>query len=164
VGRRPQTDTRGAALLVGSVRGDGSDATVLAPPPAEERAKSNDFSDQGQFAEIRMAADEIEPLDVSVLPGAAHVAVLMRGRYLGTEVFDPFFGSLIPALDLDAYEYVLIDAATAAPVQRFRTRCALAWARGSFLDDFECAVAPGQDEAERPGFVPRDLQVLYGAR
>ncbi len=163
VGAQPSAGATGAFHLLGSVEIDGTGATMIELPSSEERAVANDFSGQGQFAEMRMNADGLVAIDLAVLPGGEHVGILSIGAYHGEEQGDPFFGAIIPEMDLTAFEYLLVDTASGVPVQRVRTRCDLVWANNAFLDDFSCSQAPGQDVVS-PAFIPEQLSVLYGVR
>ncbi|RMH43568.1 MAG: hypothetical protein D6689_04845 [Deltaproteobacteria bacterium] len=167
LGVQPSTGGRGAFLVIGSVTFDGRDAAVLELPAAEERALSDDFSDEGQFAEVRMTADGLVPLDLAVFPGADHVGVLYRGYYHGdAQLLDVGLATVtvIPEMDLDAWEYLLVDASTGALVQRTRTRCDLRYDPDAFLDRWSCTQAPGQNVVTGEGYAPLQLAVLNGFR
>jgi len=163
-GAQPATADQGAFHVLGSVRLDGSNASVVAMPVAQEVARSLNFDDPGQSAEIRIDADDLVVLDMAVLPGAEHIALLSRGAYRGTPQGNLIFGPIIPAMTLDAWEYLLVDAASGVSVQRVRTRCDLTWAHNAFLDQFECATVPGQQLATGASYAPTHVAVLGGAR
>jgi len=167
VGVQPSSGTTGARLIVGAVGFDRTGVTVLELPEAEERALSRDFTGPGQFAELAMNADALFPLDLAVLPGEGHVAVLTRGFYHGNEVVGTILGIptlIVPEMTITAFEYQLIDAGSGTPVQRVRTMCDLDWSHDAYLDDFACTTVPGQDIVPNPEFAPRHLSVLNGAR
>src|SRR5690606_258285 len=95
VGVVPPAQSRGAAMVIGSIRADGSGGTLLELPTSEENLQADNFSFPGQDAELRLTADALTPLDVSALPGGEHIAVLSRGYYHGEEVREAIFGTVI---------------------------------------------------------------------
>jgi hypothetical protein len=154
----------GAYLVVSTIELGGGGAAVLELAPSEERALTRDFTDEGQNAELRMTADALFPLELAVLPGGEHVGILSRAYYHGEPEVDIIFGTIIPEMTINAWEYLLVDASTGAPVQRVRTKCDLNWERGAFLDDWVCTQAPGQVVVSGMGYEPDHLSVLNGAR
>lgn len=167
VGATPQVTGMPAYLSVSSARLDGSDEVRVALPAMEERAQVEDLMEPGQSAEIRIGADDVVALDMAVVPGGNHVAVLSEGFYHGTEMIlnDPFFGPIriIPEMTITTYEYLLVDIATGGFVQRVRTWCDLKVLSDTFLQDFRCTRAAGQDAAGS-AFRPQHINVLYGSR
>lgn len=167
VGTLPATTDRGRRLIVVSVQLDGTGETRLELPPAEERAKSDDFSGDGQAAEQRMDADDLHALDIAVAPGSDHLAITTWAYFHANEVGDFLGAPIIPQMQIEAHEYVLINGSTNAIVQRVRTQCQLEWESDPFnppiLNSWRCTQAAGQDITET-SYVPRHLSILYGAR
>jgi hypothetical protein len=160
----------GAHLVIGSVRLDGTDGTVIDLPAAEERAKTDVLSDPGQSGEVRIDADTIHALDLAVLPDGERIAFLQRAYFFAAEI-DGYVGFtpaiLLPQIEITTYEYQLVDANTGAPIQRLRTYCTLTTTASDWgpllLEDFECTENAGQDVAAVP-YLPRHVAVLYGDR
>lgn len=155
----------GAHLVLAQAALDGSGASTVDLPVPDERADSDDFTMSGQGAEVRISADQIEALDLAVLPDGARIGVLIAAAYHANQSQQEFLPGvpLIPAIDVTTWEYQLLDAPTATPLQRMRTRCDLQWAHNGFLDAFHCTRAQGQDQAASE-YVPTHVSVLYGDR
>jgi hypothetical protein len=161
----------GVRLVLATATVDGAQESRLDFPTTQELAQTNDLAEGGQIAEVRLDADRLEALGLSVVPDARHVALLVHGSYHGDEVVRPIpVGGeivdqvILPRLDLDTYEYQLVDVTTGVAAQRLRTSCAIDWERGvAFLDDWSCAALPGQETAEDE-FVARQVAVLYGGQ
>jgi len=157
-------------LVLDSVNADGSAASRLDIAATQELAKSNDLTEAGQVTEVRLDADQIEAYSMSVLPDGRNVVLLVHGTYHADEVVRPvevggvtFNQSIVPALDMETYEYQLVDVTTGVPTQRMRTSCNIDWDKGvALLDDWSCASAQGQVTASED-FVARQATVLYGA-
>ncbi len=167
VGTLPPSGTASRRLSVVSIGLDGTGEITVELPPSQERARSIDFSGQGQSAEQRMDADILMAYDLAVVPGADQIALLTWGYFSGTEVGDFLGAPIIPDMELTSHEYMLLNASTGATVHRVRTSCELDWESDPFnppiLDDWECTQAPGQDVAEST-YLPQHISVLYGAR
>jgi hypothetical protein len=156
----------GSHVVLASVGIDGSNMTHLDLPVPEERALSTEFDTNGQAAEVRINADGVRVLDMAVLPDGARVALIVSSSYHGDKTGDPGllpFESIIPAIDLSTWEYQLLDVSTGVPLQRMRTRCVADWTHNSYLDNFQCTQAAGQDQAPT-AFQPTRVTVLYGDR
>jgi hypothetical protein len=167
VGTLPPMNGQPRRLIVVSVALDGTGETRVELPPSQERAVSADFTDEGQQAEQRMDADDLEAFDIAVVPGADHIAILARGYYHALEDGDFLGQPIIPEMELEAYEYLLVNASTTALVQRVRTWCDLQWVSDPFnppiLDDWDCSLDADQDVAATP-YVPQHISILYGGR
>ena len=173
----------GRAWALGAIDGNGTAHLVLATieladpampsatiplPVPEELASSDDFDlggVPGQSAEVRMGADQVRPIDLAVLPDGSRLAVLWNGSYetvaFGT---NPFGGPLISGLTLTTSEYQLLDAATAAPLQRLRTRCQGEVKGDGLIKSFACVQSPGQDIVLGDDYAPTHIAVLFGER
>jgi hypothetical protein len=143
---------------------------MVSLPPAEELARSNDLTMAGQTTEVRLAADVIDAYDFAVLPDNRRAALLLHGHYHADETDRevvilgvPQEEVLLPAMDIETYEYQLVDLANGIPSQRLRTSCTINWDRGvAFVDDWSCTSAGGQDTTDQT-FVAGGVSVLYGA-
>lgn len=159
VGHSGGTDS--VRLVLATAGLDGSNPSRLDFPLTQEVAQSNDLSDAGQFGEVRLGADRSDAIGLSVLPDTRHVALLVHGSYHADEVVRNS-QVIVPRMDLETYEYALMDVTTATAAQRLRTSCQISWDRGTaLLDDWSCAVLPGQDAATEQ-FVPRQIAVTFG--
>jgi DNA-binding beta-propeller fold protein YncE len=164
VGRKLQAGA--SRLVLASVSVNGVGATMVELPVPEERALSTEFDTNGQAAEIRIGADGVRAVDLAVLPDGARVAVLATAEYHSNKTGNPGpipVESLIPAIDIETWEYQLLDVATGTPLQRLRTSCTIDWTHTSLLDNFTCTRAPGQD-LSATAFKPARIAVLYGDR
>jgi hypothetical protein len=160
----------GVHLVLASAQLDGRGATRLDLPATQELAQSRDLSGNGQAAEVRIDADRLDAFALSVLPDGRHVALLVHGSYHADEVVLPvdiagieYDETILPRMDVEAYEYQLIDLTTGTLAQRLRTSCKIDWERNvAVLDDWRCASAAGHGSAMED-FVPRQAAVLFGA-
>jgi hypothetical protein len=123
----------------------------------------------GQAAEASLNADAVLAYDLAVLPDGSRIGLLARFEFEGEPVGDVFGSPVFPGILLTTYEYQLLDAVSGTPLERARTYCEHDEIGPSFLQDFECTAAPGQNVIVGAGnteinFVPRDLAVLYGDR
>jgi len=153
-----------AHLILASVPLEGGDLVELDMPTLEERALAVDLAGPGQGGLIQVTADLASAFDMVVLPDDEHVAILVAAVYLTDPSGDAGGGQpILPGITMVTYEYQLVELATGLGAQRLRTYCSLSWDAGALLDDFACALAPGQDQAPT-SFQPSDLAALYGAR
>src|SRR5204863_9730064 len=115
----------------------------------------------GQAAEVRLDADRLDPFGLSVLPDGRGVAVLVRGLYHAeavvrqVHIFDLVYDeTIVPRLDVDAFEYQLVDVGTGIVTQRLRTSCKIDWEHGkAVLDDWACSTQGSSTE----DYVPRQV-------
>jgi hypothetical protein len=159
---------KGARLLMVSMDQNGDDAIARELPRFQERAVATVFSGDGEEALRQIDADIITAMDMAVLPGADSIALITKGYFLaseitGTDAVQTEF-TVLPQLEIDNYEYVLIDTATVTPVQRWRTSCELTktWTKAYILvNDWACWQ---EDDFDGVEYVPSSLSVLYGTR
>ncbi len=168
IGTQPATPTSGARLELLSINVNGTDEQRQLLQRTEERAQTTDvFDEPGQYAEQRMDADLLWPMEIAVLPGGDHLALLTWASFHGAESGSFFGAPIIPEMDMATYEYTMLDAQTTAVVQRVRTWCELTWTDDPFnppwLVDWSCSQTADQDLAQ-PQYKPRHLSVLYGTR
>lgn len=169
VGTLASTADIGARLLIVSINLDGEDEVRVELDETKDQAVALDFTTSGQQALNRMGADTLTAIDMAIVPGGDHIALLTRAHYEGEEFVDFIFGVLLPEMTMDTYEYMLIDTANTQAVQRLRTSCALWWDSASdpYLDRWECAAAVDQDaiDPQSPqAYIPEQISVLYGSR
>jgi hypothetical protein len=156
-------------LVLASVGFDGQAPTSLSLAPSEALAQSNDLTEPGQVTEDRLGADALEPYELTILPGARHAALLLHGQFHADQVIRSVaIGGtvvnqiILPRIDMQTEEYVLIDVTAGAAAQRLRTRCAIDWEHDvAVIDDWSCATSPGQDVAA-DSYTPLHHAVLYG--
>lgn len=157
-------DGADAHLLVAKMPLSGGEPEILDLPNTEERALAVDLEGNGQSGLLRLAADLHSAYAIGVLPDGEHVAILDAAVYIGVAAGDAGGGQpVIPAMQMITYEYQLVQLDTGLGAQRLRASCTIEWDPGALLDDFECARAPGQDEAP-VSFTPGELTAIFGSR
>lgn len=157
-------DGADAHITLASVSLAGGDPEVLDLPTTEGRALATELVAAGQDGLIGMTADLSSSYALSVLPDGEHVAIVIAAVYSTEPAGDAGGGQpIIPEITMVTYEYQLVQLDTGLGAQRVRLSCSISWEPGALLDDFACALAPGQDAAD-VDFVPGDLSVLYGSR
>jgi len=157
-------------LVLVSVNADGSASSRLDLAATQELANSDDLTEDGQTAEVRLDADAIEAYSMSVLPDGGNVVLLVHGTYHADAVpRDITVGGvtyredIVPALDMETYEYQLVDVKTGVAAERMRTSCNIDWEHGvALLDRWSCASAQGQ-VTSATNFIASQATVLYGA-
>lgn len=153
-----------AHLILASVPLEGGEPDVLDFPPLEDRALATALSETGQDALIRMTPDLASAVDLTVMPDGEHVGILVAAISITTPTGDAGDGQfIIPEVRMITFEYQLAQLDTGLAAQRLRTSCEIEWEPGALLDDFECGLAPGQDELSID-FVPTGVSALYGSR
>jgi hypothetical protein len=162
--------TGGAHLVLASANLDGTVLPPLTLRPTQELAKSTDLTEAGQTTEVRLDPDMVDAYSLSVLPDGHSVALLVHATYHAQPIVRPvsfngtiFDETIVPGIDMETYEYQLIDVTTGLLTQRLRTSCDIHWDPGAVLDNWACARAAGQDTTDMD-FVPNQVTVLYGAR
>jgi hypothetical protein len=158
-------DGEGAHLNLASLPLFGAgEMTLRDLPTLEERATALQLEQTGQGGLVQVTADGSAASDIVVLPDGEHVAMLVAAIYDTEPSGDAGGGQpILPGIFMVTYEYQLVELATGLGAQRLRTTCSLSWETGALLDDFACALAPGQDQTAA-SFTPTDLAVIYGAR
>ena len=157
VGTLPADETHGARLILIAVDASGEELAHIELPALQERVLTTEFSGPGEEASRQIDADDMAVLDLVSLPGDAYVAVLTSGVFRASSVFPT-----LPSLDLRNREYLLIDTATTAIVQRVRTLCDLQVGIGD-VQGWRCTLSTGQAETGR-AFRPLGMTALYGTR
>lgn len=156
-------------VVLASVGFDGQGPTSLNLAPSQALAQSNDLTEPGQVTEDRLGADSLDPYKLTILPGARHAALLVHGQFHADEVIRTVtIGNttvnqvILPRIDMETFEYVLVDVTAGAAAQRLRTRCTIDWEHDvAVIDDWSCASSPGQDVAADT-FTPLHQAVTYG--
>lgn len=151
-----------------------NDETHISLAPLEVSVLSLDIADSepdGQReVEQRLGADTTALIDLSVLPGADQIAVVTSAIYHESEYYvlvNGFPRLFIPEMEVVTREYLLVDAATAAFVQRLRTSCLITTFpppdEDPVLRSWDCVVPPGAHETVVP-FLPTAAVALLGSR
>jgi hypothetical protein len=156
-------DGEDAHLTISSLPLAGGEPEPLDLPNTEERALAVQLAEAGQDGLLALSADLHSAYAIAVLPDGEHVAILDAAVYLGEAAGDAGGQPIVPAITMITYEYQLVQLDTGLGAQRLRCSCDITWEPGALLDDFECARAPGQDEAPVT-FQPREGTALYGSR
>ena len=153
-----------AWLVLGSADtgGEGAEVDALAPVVESFVATSLDYPDQSIGQDLH--ANDAFAEDLVILPGGQHLGMLVRTVLHGDEVTDPFFGIIIPRVDVTTREYWLIDAASRVFTQRVRPECTIQV--GPCDISFTCnwACQPDIDAAAVGTFSPTGFTALFGAR
>lgn len=153
-----------AWLILGFADTATDTAEVDALPPVVETFVATDLDFPDQSVTQQLHANEAVAEDLVILPGGQHLALLVRTVIHGDEVVDPFFGVIIPTLDVTTREYWLLDAATRVFTQRVRPECTIIVGPSDipYTQDWECP--PDIDPAVEGTFLPTGLTALFGAR
>ena len=152
---RSQTNT---TIELVSVDIDGANESRVTLPQRQERGEL--IADNTQSIEIVIDADDVLPYEIAAAPDGQHVAILAEAYHHAEE--RPF--GVPPEMEIDTYEYLLVDASTGSLIQRVRTYCLIRVLSSTAFEP-ECTVTPGQDAIpDRDRYVPFHLSLLYGAR
>jgi hypothetical protein len=153
-----------AWLVLGSADTATGEAEVDALPPVVEAFVATDLDYPDQSVTQQLHANDVTAEDLVILPGGQHLGLLTRAVIHGDAVVDPFFGVIIPELDVTTREYWLLDAATRVFVQRVRPECTIAV--GPCDIDFTCTwrCLADIDPAQAGTFTPTGFAALFGAR
>ena len=135
----------------------GQNESRVELPAVQVRVSTDAFSSPGDQVSRQLDPDEVTTVDIAAVPGGDTVAMLTLSTYSadGTDL-------VLPSLDLEVWEYTLIDTATGTPVQRVQTFCDLQEG-GGLVGDWQCTLAPGQ-AATMQTFRPLGLAALYGGK
>lgn len=150
-------------IRVVSLDFDGNEQVAIDLPPLSMPVEAPVFSDDGQLAGVDLDADGIFSFDIAVAPGAGAVAILFEGIYKaqGSAANNTSF---IPAMDIETVEYILLDVATASPVQRVVSRCDVDIVEDALITNWRCALAPELSFQSDAIPEPIGISVLYGSR
>lgn len=150
------------------------DETQITLAALETSVLSVDIADSepdgDRNVEQRLRADATGLIDLAILPGSDQVAVVTAAAYHESSFYvlvNGFPRLFIPEMEVVTREYLLIDAATAAFVQRIRTSCVITTFpppdEDPVLRSWDCVVPPGADETAVP-FLPTTAVALLGSR
>lgn len=123
----------GTGLVIASVGLDGGGPVMLELPPDEIAPTYDLATEAGQTVQLsrRLAADELDALDVSALPDGSAIAVWTTTKFHGAAetVAIPTTGGDVlvdlDTVDVSTAEYLLLDAREGIPIQGARTSCRL---------------------------------------
>ena len=165
-GVAPADSSGGLRVVLVSASLAGAGPTRVNLPPAQERIEFNELQDPGQVVEERVDADKLRAFQLVALPGSEMVALLTEGYYHGDESGDALGTPIVPEMEITTYEYLLVNPATRAVVQRLRT-----WCDGQVLSpdavftSFRCGQGADQDVLDDAhSYVPAQVSALYGGR
>jgi len=153
-----------AWLVLGAVDTAGDAAEVDALPPVVESFVATDLDYPDQSVTQELHANEVVAEDLVILPGGQHLGLLTRAVLHGDSVVDPFFGIIIPQVDVTTREYWLLDAAARVFVQRVRPECTIAVGDCDIPYTCEWRCLPDIDPALAGTFSPSGITALFGAR
>ena len=169
IGQLSPTPDTGARLVAVSMDTDGNEQASLEMPVLQERAKTLEFSGEGDESVRQIDADEVVALHAAVLPGSDALAIVTQGYFHAPDrgEFIDILGipvPILPEMELRTHEYLLVDTATGTVVQRVRSRCELdQLSFEALVTDWECTQTPGQEVTPRE-YQPTGVSVLYGAQ
>lgn len=147
-----------ATIQILSLDFDGEIAGRVTLPTRQERSVLLDLSLPGQSTEIAVAADTAIAYELAVAPDSAHVALLVEAYHHADAVTN------LPEIEIDTYEYLLVNLSSGAQIHRVRNYCLVSQLSGSEFE-LECASTPEQDAIPNEGmYIPLSLSVLYGDR
>jgi hypothetical protein len=157
-------------LVLSSSALDGTSPTELDMPVVQEEASADALSNPPDVDSVaRINADMLDAWDLAVLPDAKHVALIQHAKFHSAAVtaiqdgIPPVVVEVMPPLDMETYEYNLIDVGTGVLVHRVRTSCTIMYPidNSILLDDWSCTNAPNQDTTNET-LIPTHLAALYG--
>lgn len=159
-------DAAGLRVVLVSASLAGANPTRVDLPPAQERIEFNELQDPGQVVEERVDADQLRAFQLVALPGSEMVALLTEGYYHGDESGDALGTPIVPEMEITTYEYLLVDPATRAAVQRLRTSCdGQVLSPDAVFTSFRCGQGPDQDVLDDDhSYIPVQVSAIYGGR
>lgn len=165
IGTLPADGTVGQRLelvsvdVAADVSGDDEnlDESRVELPAVQERVSTTAFSRPGDQLSRQLDPDDLRAVEAVALPGGDAVAVLAISTFSAEDN-----GIVLPALDLEVWDYTLIDIATGTPVQRVRTFCDIQEG-GALVGNWQCTLEPGE-AATAQDFRPLGLAALYGGQ
>jgi hypothetical protein len=151
--------TAGASVIVKSIPliDDGDQVTLTVPARRETIIDTDDTAKQ--HAQVLKALGVV-PLDLVALPGGQYVGLVTKSRYFIEEA-----GGVLPCLDVNTADWLLIDMASSSVAQRVRTSCTEIVGPGLFAN-WECEQPPDGERLAPtiPDYVPSSVGALFGAR
>lgn len=153
----------GASVIVASIPLDGgTPIKFVAPPRRETIIDSRD--DAQQHAQLLKAISTV-PVDLVTLPGGQYVSLITKSRYFIVTLRNIITGEVIlPCLDAETHDWLLVDLASSAVSQRVRTFCSVVVQpmTGQF-PMWECDQPP-EAELSEIEYKPTSVGALFGAR
>ncbi len=152
----------GANLIVASVPLDGgAPITLQVPGRRETMVDKNDSA--RSHAQVLRAFGAI-PLDLVALPGGQYVGIVAKSRYY-IEQLDNGIQTILPCLDGNTADWLLLDMASSSIAQRVRTSCSVFAEPGAFFSMWECDTPPaGESSMFMPNYQATSVGALFGAR
>ncbi len=128
-----------ALMSMATAQGATDMPRTLWSEPAQQVLEATDSGDQGVQRELDSDSAVFDQLEVGA--GGDYVAATITAHYTGPEVVDANF----PAMDIDADELLVTDAATGAFAQRYRSWCDGVLTIGEFdIPDWACATSESE--------------------
>ena len=162
-------DAAVAIVVLASARVDGTDASMVELPAAEQIAVLRNSIDLRVAPyEMRLPPLQATASDLVVLPDGARVALVVTTTYNGNAVtlVDNFFETLLsPQYTASAGRLVLVDAPTGARLAELRTRCEVTVppGQGNSVLTPTCGTRAGESVAG-VAFTAHGLAPLFGAK
>ena len=141
----PGTPAYVALMSMATAQGATDMPRTLWSEPAQQVLEATDAGDQGVQRELDSDSAVFDQLEVGA--GGDYVAATITAHYTGPEVVDANF----PAMDIDADELLVTDAATGAFAQRYRSWCDGVLTIGTFdIPDWKCATSESETAPTSP--------------
>jgi hypothetical protein len=137
----------GLALVSAGLVGSDAPRTIFDEPGRQVVRATQYPGVQRELAAQTMAFSALE-----VGAGGDYVAATLSATYAGAAIVDANF----PKMEIESQELRVIDASTAAPVQRYRSWCdgTIFYTFGD-IPEWACATAPGQTAPMSPNYEHR---------
>ncbi|ACY18077.1 hypothetical protein [Haliangium ochraceum] len=153
-----------SVLTLVSMDLDGNKIQTIPLPPLELELVSASFDDPNQSIAMTALADGVYAFDLAVAPGAGSIAVLVEGTYR-TDALSSGPQLLMPPLNIQTIEYLLVDMPTLGLVQHEVSRCSIvALQSGGVFPDLRCGDAVPSTTNTLLTDGPQGISILFGSR
>lgn len=137
----------GIALVSAALVGNDPPRTIF-DEPGRQVVRATQYP--GVQRELSASSMTFTALEVGA--GGDYVATTLSAKYSGNAIIEANF----PKMDIESQELRVIDASTAAPVQRYRSWCdgTIYYTFGD-ISEWACATSPGQTAPSNPNYEHR---------
>ena len=153
--------TAGANLIVESIPTGGGDPITFDVPDRRETIVNTD-DDAHEHAQVLRAFDTL-PLDLVALPGGQYLALVTTSNYFVQQLTDGISTVILPCLNADTADWLLIDMASESIASRVRTKCDLVVgpADPPFIN-WACDDPPSNEQSKFGSYTPASVGALFG--
>ncbi|HSD88490.1 MAG TPA: hypothetical protein VLB44_13275, partial [Kofleriaceae bacterium] len=143
----------GMALLSAAIAGNDPPRTLFSEPGTQVVEA---LQYPGVQRELNAQSVAFTALEVGA--GGDYVAMTLAAKYAGAAIIEANF----PQMEIESQELRVIDASTAAVVQRYRSWCdgVIYYTLGD-ISDWGCATSPGQTAPTNPNFEHRISSMTF---